>query len=426
MTNNEEYKGFWFLPQNTENKIPGILYYEANKEIRLELIGGFEKELPDMFSSDSQLTEVIHGTSSNNEKITLFMCYRYGNWNLSSHYPTTNYKCYYFIKGQHINDISSETFNKVQIEFTSLYEWCPSGRISHTIEFAEDNETLETTFVLSKSDYWEKAVQIDSDFVVKISGVCGFKSSSDSKEHNLTQNTIFEVESLESKKSFSEFLNKVDMFKQFLSLATFSPVNMSEVTFFDKDDFQQLDNGKRYIHPIGFYRIEDKEAPIKYRSHQFLFTYQDIADMFPEIIKEWYSCSKNLTPIRNHLISSLEPKKVFTSLDFLIIVQSLEGYHHRFVDKSNKKIDLRNRLEELVFLFKDVDKVDKNFIELTHVVKSRNYYSHFYDKNKGVLEGKELYELTNKLRRLLICCVLSLIGFNIEKINVFLNKNQDF
>lgn len=423
MIENENYKGFWFLPENTEKKIPGILYYEVNKEIRLELIGGFDVTPQDMFSSDSQSMKIIYGITSNNEKITLFRCFRSGSWNSSSPYPITNYRCYYFFKGQHINNISSEVFNKIQVEFSSLYEWCPSNGISHSITFSEDNENeiTGTSFGLSKKDLWEKSVQIDSDFTLRIYTDAEVKNRSD-REYNLIQNTILEIECHTSKKTFSDFLNRVEIFRQFLSLATLSPINLLKTTFFDNDSFQELNNGRRDIDSVPLYFIKDREETVGRQTHEFLFKYQDIADVFPEIINKWYSCGKSLTPIRNHLMLSLEPKKKFTSLDFLIIVQALEGYHRRFIsEKRDDSLKLRNRLEGLIHLFKDVNKVSNSQIIIDQVVKSRNYYSHFFDKNNDVLEGVKLYELTNQLRFLLICCVLHLIGFNVEEMNKLLN-----
>ncbi|MDP3441447.1 MAG: hypothetical protein Q8T08_01170, partial [Ignavibacteria bacterium] len=75
-------------------------------------------------------------------------------------------------------------------------------------------------------------------------------------------------------------------------------------------------------------------------------------------------------------------------------------------------------------LFKGVNKITNNPINITHVVSSRNYYSHFFDRNKNVLDGVKLFYLTNQLRNLLICCVLRLLGFDIGLTNKLLNENE--
>jgi hypothetical protein len=421
MTKDEEYKGFWFVPTNPEIKVPGILYFEANKEIRLELIGGFESEIQEILTNKS--IEIIHGITHKSEKVSLLICNRYGSWNLSSEYPTTNYTCQYFILGKHLSTISELVFDRIEVDFTSLYEWYPSGRIQHEISFTNKNKLTETNFKISDSDYWEDVINIDNEYQIRIYGAAGFTSSVDQREFNLTQNTFFEVNTINSKRSFIDLFNKVGIFRQFLSLAALSSVDFLQITLFDNDDYQEFENGERLIHSIPLYFIEEKQKFDKPQRHQFLFKHTDISHIFPQIIKKWYGDKQNLAPIRNHLISSVKTKKVFTSLDFLIIVQALEGYHRRFIHKKDDKV-LKTRLGELIDLFKGINKITNNPINITHVVSSRNYYSHFFDRNKNVLDGVKLFYLTNQLRNLLICCVLRLLGFDIGLTNKLLNENE--
>ena len=126
-------------------------------------------------------------------------------------------------------------------------------------------------------------------------------------------------------------------------------------------------------------------------------------------------------PIRNHLFNSIQRKSVFTSLDFLIVVQALEGYHRRFVSFQKKgRITLKDRLEDLIQIYSsDVLKIKNSNLIVQVVVDTRDYFSHFFARNTkpNLVEGIELLELTMMLRLLLICCVLDLIGFTKQKIN---------
>ena len=426
MIENEEYKGFWFLPNKPENRIPGILYFEANKKIRLELIGGFETSIEKIFNNKT--IDVIHGITAKNEKISLLICHGYSSVNFPSEFHSSNYTCQYFIKGKHLSSISELTFDIIRVELTSLYEWHPAGIIRNTIEFSEDGNIKETIVSISKNDSWEETVEIDSEYSLKISGVGNLKSSFDHSEYNFTQNTNLEISHNDSKKSFTEFLNKVEIFKQFLSLATLSPINYTQITFFDNSDFQELKDGDRILTPIFLNFIQEKETPVKREAFRFLFTHADIDVVFSDILKRWYQSKEDLAPIRYHLIASIKPKRIFTSLDFLILVQSLEGYHRRFIQKKimvpKGESELKLRLNELIQIFNSIDRIKNKPINLLHVVNSRNYYSHFFERNENVLEGKELYFLTEQLRILLICCVLNLIGLEIPLINKLLNKND--
>jgi len=419
MTIEKEYKGYWFLPNKSENKIAGILYFKPNDKVKLELIGGFESKLSDVLKAKNY--EVIYGITSSAEKITLFNCSSSFNLNFSSEYPLTNFKCAYFVLGKHLESFDDKIFNKIVVDMTSLYNWLPSGLIRHSISSTKDNK-LEINFSISQKDYWEKSIRINDTTDIKF--LCSFektKSNNDDREIILIENTLLEISKINIKSSFTELLNKVNIFKEFLSLASLLNINYLNIELFDNNDFQELKNGNKHIYPVSLYYVNKNEHIAQSRNQDFLYKYQDIESLFPNIIKKWYDVKNDLAPIRNHLIESVIPKQTFTSLDFLILVQALEGFHRRFIN--DKKTNLNKRITFLINKFKDVQKVNLDTNEILWTVGSRDYYSHFFEKNKETLEGLELSRLSEKLRILLICCVLNLIGFNIDKINLILNKN---
>ena len=65
-------------------------------------------------------------------------------------------------------------------------------------------------------------------------------------------------------------------------------------------------------------------------------------------------------------------------------------------------------MDALLGEFEDIDLIKKCEIDIDAVVDSRNYYSHFMpmSKKSKVVDGIELYDLTIRLRILLVCCVL--------------------
>lgn len=46
-------------------------------------------------------------------------------------------------------------------------------------------------------------------------------------------------------------------------------------------------------------------------------------------------------------------------------------------------------------------------------------------KKPNTLDGWDLYNLTFKLRKLLICCILNFIGFEYDEINRLLNQSNN-
>jgi hypothetical protein len=113
----------------------------------------------------------------------------------------------------------------------------------------------------------------------------------------------------------------------------------------------------------------------------------------------------------------------------------LEGFCRRFRSKKYRKThglperdysDLYAMMGSLLSEFGDIDLIKKCEIDKDAVVDSRNYYSHFMPKDEGkkVLDGVELYDLTIRLRILLVCCTLNLFGFTNERINEILNRSD--
>lgn len=239
------------------------------------------------------------------------------------------------------------------------------------------------------------------------------------------------------KSSIREIVSDIFMFEQFLSLATLSIVKSSKITLFDKNTYQQIGGTRLYreIHFIHALRERNNLQSAESKMFRNLFDYSDIKDFYPAIVRKWYNEPIELAPIRDHLINSLEKKHSYGSVDFLIVIQALEGFCRRFRSRKYRKehglperdySDLYAMMGSLLDEFGDIELILKCNIDKDSVVDSRNYYSHFMPKQKDskTLDGYDLYELTMRLRILLICCVLSLYGFDNERINEILNKSD--
>ena len=107
-----------------------------------------------------------------------------------------------------------------------------------------------------KMIHGKKQFQLIQNTLLEYFGAGNFNGSYDNSTYNFSQNTILEIEHNNAKTSFAKFLNKIEIFRQFLSLATLSPINYTEITLFDNSDFQELKDGERILHPyyIKFHR----------------------------------------------------------------------------------------------------------------------------------------------------------------------------
>jgi hypothetical protein len=417
MKKNKEFKGLWYIPSDPENKIGGTLIITPDK-IVLELFGCYNTEsesiIKTILENKVSTVETIHGDLIDSKKITLFNCRESLGINPSNSVHLSTYECRYVLEGLHLNSITDNFFNQISLHTPILSQWKHPAIIERSFYFCENSNKVKKVEVSAdQASNWKKSFDITEGYQLTLSGNGQFNGNFEHTEFKFNQNTTLSIICKE-KKTFSDLLEKVFLVCKFVTLATHTPVLITELFLYN--DVMKQDSD-----PIKLYYVSRKESTEKVNSSNFLFTYDDISDIFPEVILKWFKESNRLAPIRNHLIASIQQKGYFSSLDFLTIIQSLEGYHQRFIGID--KI-LKERINDLIHNFNTIDLIRNSNIKVDRVVKTRNYYSHFYDRKGVELEGQELWEETNKLRVLLTCCILSLIGFNNSKINEILNKKN--
>lgn len=428
-----EYKGYWYLPSTPNVKVAGILTYYPNEKIILELIGSFNG---DMFDNNQE--NIIYGNTSDAKSITLIKCFKSTSLNFSAGFPIVRYKCDYLLIGKHIGGLDEKRFYTAKIRIPELSYWCHPKAL-HT-NFSYDNEgkhiyKTSTSFYTGcqneKDIICDVRVTDDTSIVLK-RGICYNNSCLITQFEQYTYIEILKY----NKSSIVDLLADIRTFEYFLTFATFDIVKSSDITIFEKETDIQEDEESQYtiinlIHPF----TERKSIQNDDRIHYYLFNYLSIKDFYAEMLKKWYNIPDDLYPIRSHLINSIKKQELYSSVDFLIVIQAIEGFWWRFRDESyhekksistKNKTSLKTLLNELIAEFKDIELIAIANINVAAVVDSRHYYSHFLPKcNKPkTLDGIELLKESRKIRVLLICCILSFIGIQNYQINTIFKKSN--
>lgn len=432
-----ECKGYWYLPSASDNRVAGVLTYYPNEKIVLELIGCFGKFSWSIFKENSQ-TDIIYGRTADGKDISLINNIRSLRINSDADFPLVCYTCNYMVIGKHVKGLDEKRNYWATTRIPELSYWCQPEAITTTMFFDKNNNSNMTNISFSTEFRSRKdiinSVKVDNNTTIKI--MKGVHYNGNHMAPEIEQFSYLEIRKKE-KASIKEILTDIFMFEQFLSLATLSIVKCSRLTLFDKNIYQKIEHTRLYrpIHIIHAFSERENLDKVEEKSFRYLFDYNSIKDLYPGIIKKWYNEPTELAPIRFHLISSLEKKRYYCSVDFLIVIQALEGFCRRFRSRKYRKehglperdcSDLFAMMVSLINEFDDVELVKKCEIDIDAVVDSRNYYSHFMpmSKKSKVFDGIELYDLTIRLRILLVCCVLSLFGFSNERINEILKKSD--
>ena len=417
-----ENKGYWWLPNNPNETVAGVLTYIPNEKITLELIGTFDSKKVSVIAFLEKKNEnIIHGFTSDSKKITLVNCSPSGSINLNCPFPIIRYSCQFIVIGKHLEDFKQECFYKAYINIPELSYWCPPTALKTILQFNKEDEIEKISISLKKGSKIINKANIDDNTQLVITNSVNYQG--DYYSPKIEQYTYIEILK-QNDTSIEDFYDNIYMFEQFLSLAILQTVKCSKIFLYDKTIFQEYNNGKKFYHPIQLIYIqrEINDSSTSNR-HNFLFDYKSISKQYPHIIQKWYTEKEDITPIRAHLIESIKDKRVFSSIDFLIIIQALEGFCTRFRTENS----LSKMLEAIISEFSGIDKLKNDNITIKQVVDSRHYFSHFMEKTKkpNTLDGHDLYNLTFKLRNLLICCILHFIGFDYLQINQILNKSNN-
>lgn len=423
-----ESKGYWFLPNKPEETVAGILTFVPKEKITLELIGSFENcnTAVEAFLEKKE-EKVIYGITSEAKQVTLINCYPSGSVNLSSTFPIIKYTCQYLIIGKHLQSIFEPLFYEAYVLFPILTQWCYPGALNEIFQLDNENNKKIKTVTISFDIYDDKnndqiinETQIDENTKLYLKKGINFDGSKYFLTPKIEQYTFLEIHK-QTDSSIEEYLSVISLYEQFLSLASLEAVECSKIYLYDRNLFQEQD-GEKIYHPVEFVYIQryTVNADLTSKKNDFLFDYDTIKDQYIQIIKKWFTEKEDIAPIRSHLIESIKHKNVFSSVDFLIVIQALEGFCTRF----RRKNTLTIMLQDLISEFSCIDKLKANEICIKEVVDSRHYYSHFMKKSERphAKDGMELYILTHKIRKLLICCLLDFIGFEKPQINKILDN----
>ena len=413
------YKGYWWLPSSSEDQVSGTLTIHPDGSLVLELFGGFSLENEDAIFK-RKLDKIIHGRcyapNGHMKDITLFECSSSIQLNFSSNFPITRYTCRYALIGIHVKSLNDPSFFDAHINFDELTYWCPPKNITTSFNDSSITTILDT----NKEKETIATLALKDGIILNLNQGGSYRT--EYPKIFIEQSTYLEVK--KEGLSCQDILSTARKFGQFLSLAMLFPVEHGIITLHSRDCSQTMNNGDIHYHPIEFvtflYKGGENSLPGSKRP-DMLFEFKDISDRFEVMYNRFYSDS-SIAQIWSNLIDSLEKKRVFTSNDFLVVAQALDGFGMRF----RKEQKILPELQALKDEFSSIQRLNLTDDDLIVAAGSRNYYSHILKLEKKeikkALDGFKLLELTRKLRVLLLCCVMSFLGMETDRIYELLNK----
>lgn len=423
----DQYKGYFWLTDNEDFKLPGILTRYSN-EMEIELIGGFESKEFDLEKiidnhSFQKHTILLHGIDSDATKISIVATPKVIQIGETSPFYINKYRARYLVLGKHISGLDEKCNYEAFVRIPELSFWCPPKLISHGLS----TKGVHIEALLQDSDIPLFKHALENGIVISLERDCQTSTSPCNLNPMIEQWTTLHISSRQ-KISIKQIINAVLKFEKLLSFATLRDCHFSEIKLLDPLLVENDSSLNNYYLPIylDFERlIEEKYTEVKIED--FLFRYDIIEDSFSDIISKWFAEDENLPLVINHLIDSILVHNHYISTTFMTVIQGVDGFWQRYREddyrkkknmNTKKKVPLSVELTELITEFPDVFNKHILNINVDAVKDTRHYYSHLLKvgEKANVLSGIELLRTTNLLRILLMCCVMQLIGMNKQTI----------
>lgn len=395
-----EVTGYWWLPSNPEDIVPGILRYYGIENTVLELNGCFESHSVRVAGNPAGLEcDVICGSDYQSNRYSLLKSI------LASHskssYEISTFQVEVVIKGLFLDNSDDKVFNKIRLHFPNIERWQLTDLISFKSKYGKDIYECD----LNPCDNTLKVDLGDGySFSILPQLLIRENMSDAGRVCSITRATYITIQN-SSDRSISEFLEMMSIAEQLVSFIFMAPQYANEISVKFSGD-----NGLKQVLIRTGKSVNAALGP--------LLKYSIIEENLPTIVERWYEYYDDLHMIIGNHIRTMDYSKSIGDEDILLISQSVEG-----LAKSKFCIPPREPLDKLLDNVYDqmagipmivANRADSDVARIT-----RNYYAHFskgndYDK---VARGLDLLRLEQQLKLLLACLLMSCFGLDDNQIN---------
>jgi hypothetical protein len=442
-------QGYWWLPENEEHKITGVLECSREGELTLNVLGSFSEKLVD----ESHKIPVIHGFSERGKFITLLDCVFRDRHLHFPGIPESSIHAHQMLVGVHFHPSNPTKFTSISFHCEGLDEWLGVSGIRVSRDLECPSATIE----------YEPPGEITASIGSELQFLVGFSWTAPSafgkvSEAKITQKAHIRIVS-EEPLDLKDLIRLTYRLNNFLCLAIDEIVSLTEVKVRSPSVTQEI-KGKVYEPDIDVYYSSQPQSSIelKVKPHHMLFQYQHISDRLDEVLILWLAKYEFLEPVFNLYFAAVSNRNLYLENRFLALIPGLETLHRR----TNKKTvmpeeefkacvtavmsavngnrqdwlmsrleyanepSLRARLKDLITPFKSfLGNSERRKALIDKTVNTRNYLTHWDSslQHKSA-SGHELLVLTQKLRALFELQFLHQLGFPEETIGTLVNDSH--
>lgn len=460
MTDTITLSGKWWFPHEPQKQVYGSLEFLQGEEAILSLsysskdldsedILKFTSEFWDNDPTNS-FHELILGTSTDGEQITLHQCHKvFSNYKENTYH--SSFKVNYIFVGHHFENEADIQFKRISVQYSYLEEW-----VNKPLSLTFNEKLVKKPESIPLTKMGDYKIFIDFDRSRPISSF---------REFTIKQNAYMEIETFKSGKHWVSYRNIIRDIQNFLNLAipkTVYPLKIEGKL--KKDRIKSVRIGGKIIeHPIKNPNIDIYITHLKIPTlreevsiNDILFSYEDVKFNIKFTLLNWLVNSSLFRSIYNNYFSTLYKDDLYIENHFLNVITAIEAHHrsktsnieideysHKkrvesviegtpdiYKDWVSKKLRysnepiLRDRLNEILEPYSDVFNGKKRINSFIYkVITNRNSLVH-QDTDRNI-NYEELIYTTIILKIVFELCLLEDLGFEKEYIKKLINKKKN-
>lgn len=444
--------GYFWLPSQPENRIPGTLKISDGGEIELEIIGNFDTSLEE-FSDNYNLQRII-GHIEEDGYVTLDNCfYRKKTLSLgdiSKSLVHVNQALF----GVHYEENEELTFSTFQFAVEGLDEWLGICGIKVDYDLSNYTASIKYESPLEVSFTLRNGLKMCFEFVGTLPG---FPIITEAK---ITQKAYIKLSS-EDPKPLTGFVTVAHKIINFLCFALDETVSIKDVSATSDELQVGISEGEYRFAPIKIFYPSSpfSETPPRINWYSMLFRFSEIKDNAAEIFNNWLNAYEMIEPSLNLYFASKTGAHRYLNGKFLSLAQGLETYHRRTSNetlmdgeeyealvssilkacscdkqewisgrlKHGNEISFRVRLKKIIEPFKEhIGSSQVRSKMISSIVNTRNYFTHYDESLKNdAASGHRLWVLCMKMEAIFQLHFLKKLGFTNEQIKAVVNNSNE-
>lgn len=340
-----EYEGHWWLPNEYENRVGGILSYNPQTGGNLDLFEAFEDGSHQ--DPEHEYHSRLYGVSKDGDFITIVDCHRSGFGSSLSEDGNVSYSSYgvrYILDGVHVPSNRNISFTELKISFPGVKEWSQHVPLSNNDPPSTGKYKLE----LENPDPLEAKVM---EYTLEL--LTSFTPSlSRADTPSISSDTFFRLNPKHPTITLSCLRKYASSLRDLLTLAT---NHIMEPKYIQA---KTPDSGFSYI-DVYYTDTAFGQSETPGITNQN-FKLPHISDGFPGLIERWFELRNEVASTIDVFLGTRYASNTYQQNKFLSLTQAVESYHRRRYDDEymdSQKYETQVYPDIMEFIRGDLDEV---------------------------------------------------------------------